>query len=139
MLAVLATLFYTKSKQGNELVVLQEQLKHKENQLQEQLNIHSKIQVEKEQLLAKVSRAETQYEQAQQAIIVAKQGAEKLNEQIKLEFAEIAQSIMTNQSNSLSAKSEEKLGELLKPLKTEIGEFKKKVEDTYDKESKRKI
>ncbi len=139
MLAVLATLFYTKSKQGNELVVLQEQLKHKENQLQEQLNIHSKIQVEKEQLLAKVSRAETQYEQAQQAIIVAKQGAEKLNEQIKLEFAEIAQSIMTNQSNSLSAKSEEKLGELLKPLKTEIGEFKKKVEDTYDKESKERF
>jgi len=139
LLAVLATLFYTKSKQGSQLVVLQEQLKQKENQLQEQLNLHSKIQAEKEQLLGKVSRAETQYEQAQQVIISAKQGAEKLNEQIKLEFAEIAQSIMTNQSNSLSAKSEEKLGELLKPLKTEIGEFKKKVEDTYDKESKERF
>lgn len=139
LLSVLATLFYAKSKQGSMLVVLQEQLKQKESQLQEQLNLHSKIQAEKEQLLAKVSRAETQYEQAQQAIIAAKQGAEKLNEQIKLEFAEIAQNIMTTQSNSLSAKSEEKLGELLKPLKTEIGEFKKKVEDTYDKESKERF
>lgn len=139
LLAVLATLFYAKSKQGSVLVVLQEQLKQKESQLQEQLNLHSKIQAEKEQLLAKVSRAETQYEQAQQAIIAAKQGAEKINEQLKLEFAEIAQNIMTTQSNSLSAKSEEKLGELLKPLKTEIGEFKKKVEDTYDKESKERF
>ena len=139
LLAVLATLFYAKSKQGSVLVVLQEQLKQKESQLQEQLNLYSKIQAEKDQLLAKVSRAETQYEQAQQAIIAAKQGAEKLNEQIKLEFAEIAQNIMTTQSNSLSAKSEEKLGELLKPLKTEIGEFKKKVEDTYDKESKERF
>jgi len=139
LLSVLATLFYAKSKQGSVLVVLQEQLKQKESQLQEQLNLHSKIKAEKEQLLAKVTRAETQNEQAQQAIIAAKQGAEKLNEQIKLEFAEIAQNIMTTQSNSLSAKSEEKLGELLKPLKTEIGEFKKKVEDTYDKESKERF
>jgi DNA recombination protein RmuC len=139
LLAVLTTLYYTKSKQTSTLVVLQEQLRQKESQLQEQVAVQAKLQLEKEQLLARVSRAETQYETAQQAIVVAKQGTEKLNEQIKLEFAEIAQNIMTNQSNSLSVRSEEKIGELLRPLKTEIGEFKKKVEETYDKESKERF
>lgn len=139
LLAVLATLFYARSRQAGSLAVLQEQLKHQQAQLQEQLTIQAKLQAEKEQLLARVSRAETQYETAQLAIVAAKQGAEKLNEQLKLEFAEIARRIMTDQSNHLSAKSEEKLGELLKPLKTEIGEFKKKVEETYDKESKERF
>ena len=139
LLAVLVTLYYTKSKQTSTLVVLQEQLRQKEGQLQEQITVQAKLQLEKEQLLARLSRAETQYETAQQAIVVAKQGTEKLNEQIKLEFAEIAQNIMTNQSNSLSVRSEEKIGELLRPLKTEIGEFKKKVEETYDKESKERF
>lgn len=139
LLAVLLTLLYVKSKHAGRLVVLEEQLKFKQVQLQEQMDIQAKLQTEKEHLLAKLSRAETQYESAQQAIVSVQQGAEKLNEQLKLEFAEIARRIMTDQSNHLSAKSEEKLGELLKPLKTEIGEFKKKVEETYDKESKERF
>ncbi|MDD2792220.1 MAG: DNA recombination protein RmuC [Sediminibacterium sp.] len=139
LLAVLVTLLLVKSRHAGRLVVLEEQLKFKQVQLQEQIDIQAKLQTEKEQLLAKLSRAETQYESAQQAIVSVQQGAEKLNEQLKLEFAEIARRIMTDQSNHLSAKSEEKLGELLKPLKTEIGEFKKKVEETYDKESKERF
>lgn len=139
LLVLLATLFFAKSKYTGRLVVLEEQLKYKQAQLQEQMSLQVKLQTEKEQLLAKLSRAETQYESAQQAIVSVQQGAEKLNEQLKLEFAEIARRIMTDQSNHLSAKSEEKLGELLKPLKTEIGEFKKKVEETYDKESKERF
>ena len=139
LLVLLATLFFAKSKYAGRLVVLEEQLKYKQAQLQEQMSLQVKLQTEKEQLLAKLSRAETQYESAQQAIVAVQQGAEKMNEQLKLEFAEIARRIMTDQSNHLSAKSEEKLGELLKPLKTEIGEFKKKVEETYDKESKERF
>jgi DNA recombination protein RmuC len=139
LLAVLITLLYVKSKHAGRLVVLEEQLRLKQVQLQEQMDIQTKLQTEKEHLLSKLSRAETQYESAQQAIVSVQQGAEKLNEQLKLEFAEIARRIMTDQSNHLSAKSEEKLGELLKPLKTEIGEFKKKVEETYDKESKERF
>jgi len=139
LLVLLATLFFAKSKYTGRLVVLEEQLKYKQAQLQEQMSLQVKLQAEKEQLLAKLSRAETQYESAQQAIVAVQQGAEKMNEQLKLEFAEIARRIMTDQSNHLSAKSEEKLGELLKPLKTEIGEFKKKVEETYDKESKERF
>lgn len=139
LLVLLATLFFAKSKYTGRLVILEEQLKYKQAQLQEQMSLQVKLQTEKEQLLAKLSRAETQYESAQQAIVAVQQGAEKLNEQLKLEFAEIARRIMTDQSNHLSAKSEEKLGELLKPLKTEIGEFKKKVEETYDKESKERF
>jgi DNA recombination protein RmuC len=139
LLVLLATLFFAKSKYAGRLVVLEEQLKYKQAQLQEQMGLQVKLQTEKEQLLAKLSRAETQYESAQQAIVAVQQGAEKMNEQLKLEFAEIARRIMTDQSNHLSAKSEEKLGELLKPLKTEIGEFKKKVEETYDKESKERF
>ncbi len=139
LLVVLVTLLFVKSRHASRLVVLEEQLRLKQVQLQEQIDTLAKLQAEKEQLLAKLSRTEAQYESAQQTIVSVQQGAEKLNEQLKLEFAEIARRIMTDQSNHLSAKSEEKLGELLKPLKMEIGEFKKKVEETYDKESKERF
>ncbi len=136
LLAILATLFYAKSRAGAELTVLQEQVKQKEFQLQEQMNFRAMMQTEKEQLLSKLAKTEAQLENSQQALLQAKEASEKLSAQLKLEFAEIAHKVMQSNSEHLSNKSEEKIGELLKPLKTELGEFKKKVDDVYVAEAK---
>jgi DNA recombination protein RmuC len=108
LLAILATLFYAKSRYGAEITVL----------------------------LGKLAKAEAQLEHSQQALVQAKEASEKLSAQLKLEFAEIAHKVMQSNSEQMRAKNEEKIGELLKPLKTELGEFKKKVDDVYVAEAK---
>jgi DNA recombination protein RmuC len=136
LFSILGTLFYVKASNKSELNVLQEQLKFKEMQLQNQMGQYAHLQIEKDQLLSKVSKTEAQLENSQQALAQAKEASDKISTQLKLEFAEIAQKVMLNNSEQMRAKSEEKIGELLKPLKTELGEFKKKVDDVYISEAK---
>ncbi|MEO0065311.1 MAG: recombination protein RmuC [Bacteroidota bacterium] len=136
LLSILATLFFVKSRNAAALTVLQEQLKQKEMQLQEQLSFRAKLQTERDQLLSNLSKKEAQLEMSQQSLKQAQQNSESLSAQLKLEFAEIAHKVMQSNTEQLRAKSEEKIGELLKPLKTELGEFKKKVDDVYVAEAK---
>lgn len=136
LLSILATLFFVKSRNAAALTVLQEQVKQKEMQLQEQLGFRSSLQLERDQLLSKLSKTEAQLEMSQQALKQAQQNSESLSAQLKLEFAEIAHKVMQNNTEQLRVKSEEKIGELLNPLKTELGEFKKKVDDVYVAEAK---
>ena len=136
MLSILATLFFVKSRNAAQLTVCQEQLKQKEMQLQEQLSFRALLQTERDQLLSNLSKKEAQLEMSQQALKQAQQNSESLSAQIKLEFAEIAHKVMQSNTEQLRVKSEEKIGELLKPLKTELGEFKKKVDDVYVAEAK---
>lgn len=136
LLSILATLFFVKSRNAAALTVLQEQVKQKEMQLQEQLGFRATLQLERDQLLSKLSKTEAQLEMSQQALKQAQQNSESLSAQLKLEFAEIAHKVMQNNTEQLRVKSEEKIGELLNPLKTELGEFKKKVDDVYVAEAK---
>lgn len=136
LLSILATLFFVKSRNAAALTVLQEQVKQKEMQLQEQLGFRGSLQLERDQLLSKLSKTEAQLEMSQQSLKQAQQNSESLSAQLKLEFAEIAHKVMQNNTEQLRLKSEEKIGELLNPLKTELGEFKKKVDDVYVAEAK---
>ena len=136
LLAILATLFFAKSRTASQLTILQEQLRQKEMQLQEQLSFRTLLQTEKDQLLSRLSKTEALLETSQAALKEAKETNTTLGAQLKLEFAEIANKVLQNSSEQLRAKSEEKIGELLKPLKTELGEFKKKVDDVYVAEAK---
>ena len=136
LLSILATLFFVKSRNAAALTVLQEQLKQKEMQFQEQLSFRALLQTERDQLLSNLSKKEAQLEMSQQALKQAQQNSESLSAQLKLEFTEIAHKVMQSNTEQLRAKSEEKIGELLKPLKTELGEFKKKVDDVYVAEAK---
>lgn len=136
LLSILATLFFVKSRNAEALTVLQEQVKQKEMQLQEQLAFRGTLQLERDQILSKLSKTEAQLEMSQQSLKQAQQNNESLSAQLKLEFAEIAHKVMQNNTEQLRVKSEEKIGELLNPLKTELGEFKKKVDDVYVAEAK---
>jgi len=136
LLSILATLFFVKSRNAEALTVLQEQVKQKEMQLQDQLAFRGTLQLERDQILSKLSKTEAQLEMSQQSLKQAQQNSESLSAQLKLEFAEIAHKVMQNNTEQLRVKSEEKIGELLNPLKTELGEFKKKVDDVYVAEAK---
>ncbi len=63
----------------------------------------------------------------------------RLREQFRLEFSELAQKILDDNSKKFTASNEEKIKQILDPLKNNLSEFKLKVEETYDKESKERF
>lgn len=97
------------------------------------------LQLEKEQYLMRATQAETKLVMSNVALAEAKEAAKHFNEQIKLEFGELAQQIMEANSKKFTQQNQEQIGQILQPLKTELGDFKKKVEETYDKESKERF
>ena len=64
---------------------------------------------------------------------------EALQKKLQTEFENIANRILDTTSTKLTETSEQKLTDLLQPLKERIGEFQKKVEDTYDTERGERI
>lgn len=128
-----------KSSLSGKTLVLDEQIKQKEANLVIVQTANKELQLEKEQLLSKLAVVETQLYSTQQLLKEAKTSGEKLSEQLKLEMEALAERVMKSNSLQMAEKNEEKIGEILKPLKAEFGDFKKKVEETYEKESKERF
>ncbi|WP_397445941.1 DNA recombination protein RmuC [Polaribacter sp. R77954] len=63
----------------------------------------------------------------------------ELRNQFNTEFQNIASKILKDNTKSFSELNESKIKELLNPLNKDIKEFKTKVEDVYDKESKERF
>ena len=57
-------------------------------------------------------------------------------EQLKGEFENLANKIFAEKSKTFKDENRDALGNLLTPLKEQLGDFKRRVEDTYDKESR---
>ncbi len=71
-----------------------------------------------------------------------KQSAEKIallneaREQLKSEFQNLAQRIFEDKGQKFAEQSRMTMDHLITPLRDQIGDFKKRVEDVYDKESR---
>ncbi len=61
---------------------------------------------------------------------------QKNEENLKKEFKNLANEILDLNSKKISEQNKQNLDLILNPMKQQISEFKKKVEDVYDKESK---
>ena len=87
-------------------------------------------------LQAKLSEMETRLEDER------KNAAEKLTlmqearEQLKLEFQNVANKIFEDKSRKFTEQNRENIEGVLKPMREQLSDFRKKVEDVYDKESK---
>jgi DNA recombination protein RmuC len=72
----------------------------------------------------------------------SKQSAEKIallneaREQLKHEFQNLAHRIFEEKSHRFSDQNRANLDQLINPLREQLGDFKKRVEDVYDKESR---
>lgn len=60
-------------------------------------------------------------------------------EQMTLEFKSIANEILEEKSRKFTISNRESIAEILKPLNEKIQHFEKKVEETYDRESKERF
>ncbi len=98
-----------------------------------------KVQNENVQLQARVSELQARLEDER------KSGAEKLallqeaRDQLKLEFQNVANRIFEDKSQKFTEQNKENIEGVLKPMREQLSDFRKKVEDVYDKESKERV
>jgi DNA recombination protein RmuC len=64
---------------------------------------------------------------------------EQARERMKAEFQALAADILEDKARRLSERSNEQLGQLLNPLREQLGDFRKSVNDAYEKESGARI
>ncbi|MCC5938641.1 MAG: DNA recombination protein RmuC [Lunatimonas sp.] len=75
----------------------------------------------------------------QEKLDTQKKEIQQLGEQAKKDFELIANEILEAKTAKFTSINEEKLTAILKPLGENIGDFKKKVEEVYDAESKERF
>ena len=106
--------------------------------------INDQLNETKEQLSSQKAKTDLLKEEKvrleEQNRYLQKENAEKIEEvkniqkKLTTEFENIAGKIITQKSKELTAAQQEKLSDILDPLKTNLESFQKKVSETYEKE-----
>lgn len=82
---------------------------------------------------------QTQLSSANEKLTGQKDELASIGEKFRFEFRNLAQGILEEKTSKFTLVNEEKMKAILEPLKLELLEFKKKIDDTYDKESKERF
>ncbi len=85
---------------------------------------------------ATISQLQTQLEEQHKAMEEKVKLLQNSEEKLKVEFENLATKIFTDNSKKFSEQNQKDLGLILNPMKAQLTDFKKKVEDVYDKEAK---
>ncbi len=107
--------------------------------LTEQCNGLKKYQRDNEILNSQLILYKTKFHAAEEKLELQKSELEMIGSRFQHEFKNLAQTILEEKSARFTALNEEKMNALISPLKNQLGEFKQKVEETYDKESKERF
>ena len=129
-----------------DLAVLEERLQGRDGDLQQLQSRHSELQTQLQAEHAKVvdlkeqlTRQETLLQQQRHQYEDKIQFLQDAEERLKLQFQNLAETILEQKGRNFSESSQKQLQDLLKPLGEKIQHFEKKVEETYDKESKQRF
>jgi DNA recombination protein RmuC len=117
----------TATREANGLVV---------NELEVVSKAHSDVILEATTLSRELTELKTRYEaersSAQEKLVLLQQAREALGDQ----FKSLANDILEEKSRRFAEQNQTSLGQLLAPLKTQLTEFKGKVEEVYVQEGK---
>jgi DNA recombination protein RmuC len=87
----------------------------------------------------KLTASVTEYNNLLKKLDEQKVDIEKLQDKFRIEFKNLANEILEEKTQKFTEQNKIKLDEILKPLGEKIRDFEKKVEETYDKESKQRF
>lgn len=110
-----------------------------EQKLTQAQNHSQQLQQELRTEHAKASELQARLQSSQREMEDKLKLLQDARDQMKLEFQSIAQKLFEEKSEKFSQQSKTNLGELLNPLKEQLGEFKKRIEDVYDKETRDRV
>ena len=101
--------------------------------------LRQRLQQQKDVILERALKAESRHDYLEEKLASQKLELTEIGEKFKFEFQHLAQTILDEKSEKFTLLNEEKMKAILDPLKSDIGQFKLKVEETYDKESKERF
>jgi len=119
-----------------------EALQIKTDELQKEI-VENKHKIEAKELdiqqnIASIAQYKAQNANLQEKLELQKQEIQEIREQLYKDFKLTAESILEEKTKKFSEVNEEKLGNILNPLKEKIQTFEKKVEETYLSEMREK-
>ncbi|MDO9375020.1 MAG: DNA recombination protein RmuC [Ferruginibacter sp.] len=107
--------------------------------LEKEFQDYSELQRAHQQVEKRMVSLQEQLKHAEEKLATEKIALEEMSERFRFEFRNLAQGIMEEKTARFTQVNEEKMKAILDPLKLEMVDFKKKVDDTYDKESKERF
>jgi len=99
----------------------------------------ARTQQENTGLQARLSELETRLEEERRNAREKLTLLQEARDQLKMEFQNVANKIFEDKSRRFTEQNRENIEGVLKPMREQLLDFKKKVEDVYDKESKDRI
>lgn len=143
VLGALLFFFYFRGWARQAEAAFGQRLADKDRELERALNEITRLRGEEERLDQELTRLVGEWESAKATLRYERESArEKIQlldeskQQLRVLFENTANKIFEEKSARLTGQSVERLQEVLKPLKDQLGDFKKKVEDVYDKEGR---
>ena len=113
-----------------------ERISYLETDLAETENtLSGKQQIEIE-LREKLAREETERTSTEKRIKEQREEFDKVKEQLKVDFQNLANGILEEKTTKFTQQNKENLDNLLKPLGEKIAEFKTKVEQTHETQTR---
>ncbi len=85
---------------------------------------------------ARIASLKTELEAERRQAVEKLEFQQRERKQLKLEFENLAQKILDQKSEIFTRENLQNIGNVLNPLREQLGDFKKRVEDVYDKEAK---
>ena len=105
----------------------------------EQYLLYQQLQLTFQQSQQQLTIAKAGLENAEEKLLLQKEELTTIGQTFQAEFRNMAQTIMEEKAKKFTEVNDQNMSALLSPLKTQLGDFKQKVEDTYDKESKERF
>ena len=143
VIGAVVVLFWSKGRGATAQAALQAQLQARDEQLVQQRSELDELKASYQSLqqqggdqIATIARLETQLSEER------RHSAEKLavlaeaKAQLTTEFQNLANKILEEKSQKFTDQNRANIEQVLNPLREQLGDFRRKVEDVYEKESK---
>lgn len=129
---------YRASMETN-LKVLNEKIDEKDKEI---FSLKETIETDNRELITKnqeIAKKNATIDSINEKLSTQKEEIEKLEQKFSAEFENLANKILETKSEKFTQLNKENIQAILNPLSKNIEEFKKTVNDTYDKESKERF
>lgn len=107
--------------------------------MNEQNLSYNLLQQEHQQIQNRLTNSQASLQNALEKLALQKEELNNIGQKFQAEFRNLAQTIMDEKAIKFTAVNEQNMSAILTPLKNQLVDFKQKVEDTYDKESKERF
>lgn len=144
LLALPAAFFFLRKKIGLGMLTSRGDAQSDERQLLVQScerlrDERNRLQEENRDLAVQLGALKTSMEAKDREIAVRNELLDTTRREMEQNFRLLAEKIFTEKGANITRTQQEELTRLLQPVREQLGEFRKKVEDVYDKETRDRV